>query len=377
MAEVIVQRPEDTPGKGTAKTVIDRTNGKIRSGGGRNRSHSYSSNDSGNLASDVASQISSLLAQGCAIGIERASKRRFKTKSWLTVGQVEGSKSKVMGAIERAMTEYPEEYIRVIGVDPNAKRRMAQIIVQHPGKAPVQSSRSSGRSSSYSNGNGYSSSSSSLDSETVQQIRSLLAAGYQIGSEHADKRRFKTKSWKTCSPIESRNPAEVISALEACLAEHAGEYVRMLGIDPQARRRVAQTIIQRPEDNPAAKSNGKTQSQNQGYFVADFTSSNGNGNNGKPPIYDAFSNPKLSQESLREVRSLLAAGYKIGTEHANKRRFKTKSWQTCSPIDSKYEMDVVAALEACLNEHSGEYVRMFGIDTQNKRRVSETIIQRP
>jgi carbon dioxide concentrating mechanism protein CcmM len=30
------------------------------------------------------------------------------------------------------------------------------------------------------------------------------------------------------------------------LAEHQGEYVRLLGIDTQAKRRVLETIIQRP-----------------------------------------------------------------------------------------------------------------------------------
>ena len=80
-----------------------------------------------------------------------------------------------------------------------------------------------------------------------------MAAGYQIGSEHADKRRFKTKSWKSCSPIDSGRESEVVAALENCLAEHKGEYVRMLGIDSQAKRRVAETIIQRPSDSPKAK----------------------------------------------------------------------------------------------------------------------------
>ena len=202
-----------------------------------------------------------------------------------------------------------------------------------------------------------------------------MAAGYQIGTEHADKRRFRTKSWQSCSPIESKRESDVIAALEACLAEHAGEYVRMLGIDAEAKRRVSQTIIQRPGDNPQAKTNGKSNGRQSGYFVADFTS-NGNGKN-KPPVYNEFSNSHLSSKALQEVRSLLAAGYKIGTEHADKRRFRTKSWNSCSPIDSSYEVDVVAALEACLAEHSGEYVRLIGIDPQQKRRVAETIIQRP
>ena len=388
VVEMVVQRPEDTPGEGTVRNVANHNRGRNRSG--RNRSGSYSQ-DNGSLDGDVAAQINGLVSQGCAIGLERASKRRFKTKSWLTVGQVDGSSSKVFGAIEQAMAEYPNEYVRVVGVDNNAKRRMAEIIVQRPGEKPVQatrnwnssSSRSSygnNNSSSYKNGNG---GSSSLDSEVVQEIRSLLAAGYQIGSEHADKRRFRTKSWKSCSPIESHRESEVVAALEDCLAEHSGEYVRMLGIDSQARRRVAETIIQRPGDNPNGngngngngRSNGNKNVSDRGYFVADYT--NNNSKNSRPAHYNDFSQKQLSDEAVQEVRSLLAAGYKIGTEHADKRRFKTKSWKSCATIDSRNELDVVASLKVCLAEHSGEYVRLLGIDPKNKRRVAETIIQRP
>ena len=382
VVEAIVQRPEDTPGAGTVKTVANHNRGRSRSG--RNRS-SYGAKVSNSLASEVAAQIDSLVTQGCSIGIERASKRRFRTKSWLTVGQVNGGGNKVYSAIEQAIAEYPNEYIRVVGVDDNAKRRMAEIIVQRPGENPVQAPRNwkSNGSSSYSsngNGNGYHSNgngSSSLDAETIQEIRSLLAAGFKIGTEHASKRRFKTKSWQSCSPIDSNRESEVIAALENCLAEHSGEYVRMLGIDSQAKRRVAQTIIQRPGDdaNGNGRSNGNGNGNSKGYFVADYTSNTNN--QGRPPHYNEFSNRHLSDEAIQEVRSLLAAGYKIGTEHADKRRFKTKSWQSCAPIDSRHELDVVASLEVCLVEHQNEYVRMLGIDPQNKRRVAETIIQRP
>jgi carbon dioxide concentrating mechanism protein CcmM len=80
----------------------------------------------------------------------------------------------------------------------------------------------------------------------VAQVRSLLSQGLKIGTEHANARRFKTKSWQSCSPIDSTREAEVIQHLEACLAEHSGEYVRLIGIDPDAKRRVLETIIQRP-----------------------------------------------------------------------------------------------------------------------------------
>ncbi|MGL4879535.1 MAG: ribulose bisphosphate carboxylase small subunit, partial [Waterburya sp.] len=215
-----------------------------------------------------------------------------------------------------------------------------------------------------------------LGSKIIQEIRSLLAAGFKIGTEHADQRRFKTKSWQSCAPIESNRESDVIAALEDCLAQHSGEYVRMLGIDPQAKRRVAETIIQRPGENPSARSNGNGNGNNQkGYFVADYTS--GTQHSDRPPNYNEFSKRHLSDEAIQEVRSLLAAGYKIGTEHADQRRFKTKSWKSCSTIDSRHELDVVALLEVCLAEHSGEYVRLLGIDPKNKKRVSETIIQRP
>ncbi|MGF1590664.1 MAG: ribulose bisphosphate carboxylase small subunit [Pleurocapsa sp.] len=383
VVEMVVQRPEDTPGEGTVRNVANHNTGRNRSG--RNRS-SHSTNGSGSFNGDASQQINSLVSQGCSIGIERASKRRFKTKSWLTVGQVTGGSNKVFDAIEKTIAEYPNEYVRIVAADNHVKRRMAEIIVQRPGETPVQSSRSSS-GSNYSNGNGgrgsYSSngSSSSLDSEVIQEIRSLLAAGYQIGSEHADKRRFKTKSWKSCSPIESNRESEVVAALEDCLAEHSGEYVRMLGIDSQARRRVAETIIQRPSDSPQVKSNGNGKSngnsnvKDRGYFVANYT--NDNNKNNRPAHYNDFSQKLLSNEAVQEVRSLLAAGYKIGTEHADKRRFKTKSWQSCAPMDSRNELDVVASLNVCLAEHNGEYVRLLGIDPKSKRRVAETIIQRP
>ena len=100
--------------------------------------------------------------------------------------------------------------------------------------------------SSASNGNGYSNGSSSLDSDTMTKVRNLLAQGYKIGTEHADKRHFRAKSWKSCAPIDSHSEGQVVTALEGCLQEHSGEYVRLIGIDTEARRRVLEAIIQRP-----------------------------------------------------------------------------------------------------------------------------------
>lgn len=84
----------------------------------------------------------------------------------------------------------------------------------------------------------------------------------------------------------------------------------------------------------------------------------------------------LDPEVVQQVRSLIAQGYRIGIEHVDKRRFKTGSWQSCGSIQTQNEPEVIASLEACLMSHPGEYVRLFGIDS-SKRRVMETIVQRP
>ena len=326
---------------------------------------------------DISGEISSLLSRGCTIGLERASKRRFKTKSWITEGQVDGSVQQVMSKIKSVASQYPDEYIRVIGVDPNEKKRVTQFIAQRPGQGLESSNNRSRSYSSNGNGNGKVRS-DVLDSETVKKISSLLAAGYKIGTEHADKRRFRTKSWKSCSPIESSRTSEVVEALEHCLNEHADEYVRMFGIDTKERRRVSQSIIQHPSDRKSGQNGSRTGSSSYGNGSNGSSySSYGNNNHSPHQHINEFSNKHLSDEAMQQIRSLLAAGYKVGTEHADKRRFKTKSWKSCSPITSAHELDVVAALEACLVEHPNEYIRLIGIDPQAKRRVSETIIQRP
>lgn len=210
-----------------------------------------------------------------------------------------------------------------------------------------------------------------LSPEVVAQVRQLLNQGLQIGTEHADKRRFQTSSWHSCAPIQSNREADVLAALESCAAEHAGEYVRMFGIDTKSKRRVSETIVQRP--NGSALGNAPTSVSSSSYssYSAPKTTSS----------YGASAAPsasgRLSAEVAEQVRQLLRQGYQIGTEHADKRRFQTSSWYSCTPISGNREADVFSALEGCMADHAGEYVRLFGIDTKSKRRVSEVIVQRP
>jgi ribulose bisphosphate carboxylase small subunit len=87
---------------------------------------------------------------------------------------------------------------------------------------------------------------SRLGLEMVQQVRDILRGGQKLGIEFVSDRRFRTNSWQSYATIQG-NEAEAIAALEACLDEHDRDYIRLVGIDPNARQRVLETIIQRPD----------------------------------------------------------------------------------------------------------------------------------
>ena len=148
----------------------------------------------------------------------------------------------------------PDNYVRLIGIDSSARRRVAEVMIHKPGDGGTLSAPASsggGQSSSFSSAYGGSSSTSanvktSLSSEVVASVRRLLENNYQITTEHADKRRFRSSSWHTCKPVSANRLQDVVAQLETCLTDHQGEYVRLIGIDTKAKRRVHEEIVQRP-----------------------------------------------------------------------------------------------------------------------------------
>lgn len=336
-----------------------------KTNGSSNKGNNIMSVSSRRLSQDVLSQVRSLLAQGNRISAEYADERRFRTSSWKSVGLIQSTReSEVIAALEAALDEHQGEYVRVIGTDPKVKRRVLEQIIQRPNDKGA-SGASSGAAPKYTANSqpGAGNAASKANGDVAEKVRNLLSQGYRIGMEHADQRRFRTSSWQTCTPLSGTNESEVMKGLQACLNEHPGEYVRLIGIDPKAKRRVLEQIIQRPD--------GRTVLQSSPNNAA-----SGGGSNGSSGSVQGGSG-SLSAEAINQVRSLLAQGYQIGTEHADKRRFRTSSWNSCAPIQAKRESEVVSALESCMAEHTGEYVRLIGIDPKAKRRVLETIIQKP
>ena len=319
------------------------------------------------LSTETVDQLRYLLEQGFKIGTEHVDQRRFRTGSWQSCQAIETrSLGEAVSAIESCLRDHSGEYVRLFGID-NNRRRVLETIVQRPDgvvagtssfKAPAAASVGS-----Y-NGNGNAVGSGKLSAETLDQIRQLLASGYKIGTEYVDERRFRTGSWNSCEPIQSTSTQAVISALEECIESHKGDYVRLIGIDTKAKRRVLEAIIQRP--NGLVASAGSTKS---------FTSTNAA--TATATATATVTNTRLSAETVDQLRQLLSSGAKIAVEHVDQRRFRTGTWTVAGQIQTTSEREAIAALEGYVSEYPGEYVRLVGTDPKAKRRVLEAIIQRP
>jgi carbon dioxide concentrating mechanism protein CcmM len=314
-----------------------------------------------NISDSVRQQIRRLLSQGYRVGIEYADARRFRTGSWQSATVAQGSESTVLASIAAILDEHQGEYVQAIGIAQQSRTRVMELMIQRPDGAVTQvnNTKINGVGTAPTS-NGNSASNNGGGDAARSSIQQLLNQGYRIGTEFADTRRYRASSWTSGPSYSGTREAEAVAMLNELIAEHEGDYVRLIGIDAQARRRVMEVIIHKPGESISLSNIGGSQ-----------TSSFGGSSVG--------SNVKttLSPEIVASVRRLLESSYQIGTEHADRRRFQSSSWHTCKPVSATRLQDAIAQLETCLTDHQGEYVRLIGIDTQARRRVHEEIIQRP
>lgn len=316
-------------------------------------------NSNTSLGGEAVDQIRQMIKQGYKISAEHADDRRFRTSSWTSCGPISSTyESGIINELEAFKADYAGEYVRVIATDTKTKRRALELIIQRPGEAnngsvaKVSAPKSSASVPSATNG---------ASADISSQVRDIVSKGYKISVEYADERRFKVSSWLSAGLITAKTEREVLGALQAIAAEHTGEYVRLIATDPKIKRRVLELNIQTP--------NGAVTS----------TTTSVSSTSSSTPVRESavVSNGGLSSDVIDQVRQLLNQGFRIGTEHADKRRFQTSSWQSCTPISSTVISEVTRHLESCMQEHAGEYVRLIGIDPKAKRRVLETLIQKP
>ena len=346
-----------------------------------------SSTHKSNLPPDVVKNVRNLLAQGYTIGTEHANKRRFQTSSWTSCASFNSDREvEILDGLEACLQEHTGEYVRLIGIDTNAKRRVLETIIQRPGDVPAatQTHRSespllhnvtaslSQPSSAPAHHSHQSHSTTSLDTEVVKTVRQLIAQGCQIAVERADKRRFQTSSWTSCDRIESQNEAAILAAISDCIANNPNDYVRVIGVDAHAKRRVAEKTVHRPGQSiGSSSSNASTSSPAH-------PSSNGHASiSSSHSSTTTTTNTALTIDVVETISRLVAQGCAIFTEFADERRYKSNAWETGGQISGRNASEIVRSLDSIVNERKKSYVRLIGVDQKARKRVIEKIVHRP
>ena len=85
------------------------------------------------LSNEAVNHVQSLLSQGYRVGMEHVDQRRFRTNSWqgCSTVQTQDPQSAVT-ALEQCLITHPDEYVRLIGINPKNKQRVLEYIIQRP-----------------------------------------------------------------------------------------------------------------------------------------------------------------------------------------------------------------------------------------------------
>jgi carbon dioxide concentrating mechanism protein CcmM len=367
--EKIIQRPD-------ASLSISSSNGS-NGGYSSSSSNSYSSNSSSSNsysapAVSVASsngaganaQIRQVVNRGGRIAVEYANKRQFQNGGWQTGGFLNGSnEGAVMSSLNQFLAEHGGEYVRVVGVDPVAKKRLMEVIVQRPNGQPGGGSVSVGAVASNSVAPS-SFSAPSVSADLSSQVQQLLNQGAAIGLEFADQRRYRASSWTTVPTFSGRSAGEIVNTINRFVADHPNDYVRLIGVDTRAKKRLAEITISRPGGKVAVAGT-------QSYSAPAAASTSSYSSNSAPAT-----GGNVSAQTADQVRNLVRSGHKITLEYADVRRYKINSWNLAGVIPAGNESSTLAQVQALASQYAGSYVRIVGTDG-SKRRVLEAVIQKP
>ena len=84
-------------------------------------------------APNTMQQLRSILAMGHRVGIEHVDQRRFRVNSWKSYTTLDPSnESEAMHSLNACLAEFPDHYIRLIGIDPYSKQRITETIIHRP-----------------------------------------------------------------------------------------------------------------------------------------------------------------------------------------------------------------------------------------------------
>ncbi|MEO1209548.1 MAG: ribulose bisphosphate carboxylase small subunit [Cyanobacteria bacterium J06638_20] len=86
------------------------------------------------LNPETVKHVQSLLTQGYRVGMEHVDQRHFRTNSWQSCSAVQTQNPQAaIATLEKCLVNYPDEYVRLIGFDPQNKQRVLEHIIHRPG----------------------------------------------------------------------------------------------------------------------------------------------------------------------------------------------------------------------------------------------------
>jgi ribulose bisphosphate carboxylase small subunit len=94
---------------------------------------STSPTDPSALDPTTRQQVQTLLNQGYRLGLEHVDQRRFRTNAWNSCPAIQSDDpNEAAKALEQCLAQYPNDYVRMIGIDPQTKQRVMEQIIQRP-----------------------------------------------------------------------------------------------------------------------------------------------------------------------------------------------------------------------------------------------------
>ncbi|MFM2430569.1 MAG: hypothetical protein RLZZ511_1782 [Cyanobacteriota bacterium] len=82
------------------------------------------------LTSEMVSEVNQILSQGYRLGIEYVDDRRFRTGAWQCFATFEGDAATALNALDECLTGHDRDYVRIVGIEPQRRQRMMEMIVQ-------------------------------------------------------------------------------------------------------------------------------------------------------------------------------------------------------------------------------------------------------
>jgi ribulose bisphosphate carboxylase small subunit len=91
------------------------------------------SSNAPSLSPDTHQRIHTWLTQGYRLGVEHVDQRRFQTNAWKSGPALPHQDPETATvALVQFLEQYPQEYVRLIGIDPKTKQRVMEQIIQRP-----------------------------------------------------------------------------------------------------------------------------------------------------------------------------------------------------------------------------------------------------